>query len=300
MTETRALVKEFGWGGLNTKAASTGLPVLDCVHLQDMRVVGRDLVERLGIYPVASFTGNASAVDFDAGSSESYSNTVDTRVWALGLYFTIEFLVEPDTTAGTQGLVCAGHTTPSFIADITGGNIRVRVWDSSGTSTSITVGAAATSVQSVQLTRSGATLSARLNNGTAVTGSMSATLNLRTPAGDLRVGRDDGSNYYDGTFCYLRTYSVARSNHADRLVRMPCPRAEYVLADYDFNESSGGLAYDRSKYENNLIAQNTPTEIATLCHSAAPIRGLGMTVDENHRKQLLVMAGGKYYLADAG
>lgn len=289
---------EFGWGGLNTKASSTGLPVLECTELQDMRVVGMDLVQRRGIYRVAQVAGNNSAMDFDAGSSEYLSNAIDTRVWALGLYWTLEFAIEPDTAAGTMGLITAGSTTPALIVDITGGNIRARVWDSAATLTTLTVGAAATSVQTVQLTRSGATLSSRLNNGTAVTGSMSATLNVRTPVGDLRVARDDGTNYYDGTIDYVRLHSVAKSNHNDRLVRHPVPRASYVLADYDMNASATPLVYDRGRYENHLIAQNTPTEIATLCHNPAPIRGLSMSNDtQTNRKSLFVMAGGSYYLS---
>jgi hypothetical protein len=295
-----AKVPAFGFGGLNTRSNATGLPLLDLTVLQDMRVVGTDLVQRLGMVRVGQVTGQMSAMDFNAASSEVCAATIDTRVWALGLNWTVEFAIEPDTAAGTMGLVTAGHTTPAMIFDITGGNIRARVWDSAATLTTITVGAAATEVQTVQLTRNGATLSARLNNGTPVTGAMSATLNVRTPVGELRVARDDGANYFDGTACYLNVLSVTKDDHADRLIRMPNPRAEYVLACYDFNESAGGLVYDRSRYENHLVTANTPTEIAVLCHNPAPVRGLSMTADENNKKQLLVMAGGSYYIAAAG
>ena len=293
-------VKEFGYGGLNTRATSTGLPLLEMTELQDFRVVGKDLIQRNGIVRVAQLTGNMSAADFDAGSTEYMSNTVDTRVWALGLYWTVELAFEPDTVAGTQCVLCVGHSTHALIVDITGGNIRVRVWDSGGSATTITAGAAATSVQTVQITRSGATISTKLNNGAAVTGAISATLNVRTPVGDLRVARDDGTNYYDGTVCYVRLFSIVRANHNDRLVRLPNPRAEYVLCDLDFKQSAGGLVYDRSRYENHLIAQNTPSEIATLCHNPAPIRAVSMTRNvQTNRKEILVCAGGKYFIAGA-
>ena len=292
----RSVAHEFAWSGLNTRAPATGLPLLDCVELQDLRVVGTDLLQRYGIYGIGQLTGDFSAMDFDDVSSEHCSNTVDTRAWDLGLYFSVEFAIELDVATGTQGIVTVGHTTPSMIFDVTGGNIRARVWDSAGTATTITVGASAASLQTVQLTRNGATLSTRLDNGTAVTGSISATLAVRAPVGDLRVGRDDGTNYLNGTLDYLRLLSILKSNHNDRLIRLPNPRAEYVRADYDFNESTGNLVYDRSRYEAHLITQNTPTEIATLCHNPAPIRALSLNTDENNRKQLLVVAGGKYYL----
>lgn len=289
---------EFGFGGLNTRATSTGLPLLEMTVLQDYRVVGRDLLERLGIVRVAQLTGNAVAADFVPASSHYFSQAVDSRVWALGLYWTVELAIEPDTTAGTQGILTVGSTTPAMILDIDTLNIRLRVWDSAGSATTITVGAAAASLQTVQITRSGTTLSTRLNNGTPVTGTMSATLKVRTPVGDIRIGRDDGTNYFDGTIDYVRAFSIVKSNHNDRLIRFPAPRAEYVLADYDFKQSNT-LIRDRSRYENHLIAQNSPNEIATLCHNPAPIRALSMMRDvQTNRKQLLACAGGLYYVAD--
>jgi hypothetical protein len=291
---------EFGWGGLNTRATATGLPLLECTALQDFRVVGRDLVQRKGMVRVGQVTGNQSALDFAAASSESLANTIDTRAWSLGLYWSLEFVIEPDTVAGTQGLMYAGHTTPAMALDITGGNIRYRVWDSANTLTTVTVGTAATSVQSVLVTRSGATISTQLNNGTAVTGAISATLDVRAPVGELRVANDETGNFYDGTICKFDLFSIVKSHHKDRLVRCQSPRASYVRASYDFNVSAGLLAYDRSRYEAHLIAANTPTEITTLCHNPAPIRGLSMTPDAaTKRKSLLVMAGGSYYVCDA-
>ena len=292
----RIPIAKFGWGGLNTKAQTTGLPLLECVALQDMRVVGTDLVQRLGIVRTAQFTGNAKAMDFN-GTDEYLSNAIDTRVWALGMYWTVEVAVELDVTTGTQGILTAGHTTPSLILDMTSTNIRCRVWDSAGTATTITVGAASTSVQTVQVTRSAGTISTRLNNGTAVTGSIDSTKVCRTPVGDLRVALDDTTNYMNGTVDYVRAFAYTKTDHNDRLVRHPAPRAGYVLADYDMNGSAGGLVYDRSRYGNHLIAQNSPTEVTSLCHNPAPVRALGMVVDEvSNKKQMLVAAGGLYYL----
>ena len=289
----------FGWGGLNTRAKSTGLPMMECTVLQDLRVVGMDLVQRKGIVHIGQLTGNFSAMDFVAASSMSLESVADSRVWGLGLNWTVEVCVEPDLTTGTPGLFNAGHTTPSMEVYIDSGDWIFKVWDTGNTPTTVTVGAAAASKQTIQITRDGASIVTRLNNAAGGTGTMSATLSVRAPVGDLRLARDDASNYYDGTIDYLRVLSYTKADHNDRLVRLPNPRSSYVLADYDFKKT-GTLVYDRSRYENTLIALNTPTETATLCHNPAPVRALSLGVDENNRKQLLRVAGGKYYLATVG
>ena len=274
--------------------------MMDQTVCQDLRLVGTDLVQRLGISAVGQLTGTAKGMDFVAANSEYCSNAVDSRVWALGLYWTVELAVEPDLTAGTPGIFTAGTTTQAMEAYITGGDLTFKIWDSGNTATTITMGAAAAEVQTIQITRSAATLSTKINNGTAVTGSMSATLDVRTPVGDLRIARDDATNYYDGTVDYLRVLNgIVRADHNDRLIRLANPRAKHVFADYDFNESAGGLVYDRSRYGNHLITQNTPTEVTSLCHNPAPVRALSMFADVDGRKQVLMVAGGQHFIAGA-
>ena len=292
-------IVETSFSGINTRAPSTGLPLLECVDLREFRVVGKDLVQRKGMVRVNQMTGNQTALTFTAASSMALSNAVDSRVWKLGLYWTVEVAFQLTSASGTQGLVTAGHTTPSLMLDVTGGSIRCRAWDSAGTATTITVGTASTSVATVQVTRSGATLSTRLNNATAVTGSMSATLLGRTPVGDLRVMQDDGSNFGGGVFDKLDVFSIVKTDHNDRLVRLAAPRAGHVLASYDMNLEAGPLVYDRSRYGNHLIAANTPVEATSLCWNPAPVRGLSMMNDPSvNRKTLLVMAGGANYVAN--
>lgn len=292
-------VPKFGWGGLNTRADETGLPLLECVTLNDLRVVGMDLVQRKGIVRVAQLGGNAKALDFTSASSDMLSNLIDARVWGLGLKWTVEVLIEPDSTGGTDGIFCAGHTTPAMILDRTGGNVRFRVWDSGGTLSTATVGAEAATLQSVQITRDGTAITTRLNNVAGGTTTMSATLDVRTPVGDLRIARDNGGNYLDGTVDYLRVLSIVKDDHADRLVRLPNPRASYVLADYDMN-MTGTLVYDRSRYENHLIATNIATgdEVTSLCHNPAPVRAISMGVDKDNKRQVLIAAGGLYYIGE--
>lgn len=291
----RALVRKFAWGGLNTKAESTGLPMLDCVALQDMRLVGTDLVQRYGMVRVGRLGTDFTALEYN-GTDAYCESAIDARVWTLGTKWTLEVVVEPDVTAD-QGILCAGTTTASCILDISSDNYRFRIWDSGATLTTLTVGAAAASVQSIQITRDGATLSGRINNGTAATATMSATLSTRAPVGNLRVGRDDAANYFDGVIDNLRLYGYVKSSHGDRLVRHPCPRAEYVMADYAAMGTDSDL-FDRSRFENHLDAKGATANADALVHSPVPIRALRMGVDADGSRQLLAVGGGKFYIAE--
>lgn len=289
---------EFSWGGLNTRASATGLPLLDCVVLQDMRLVGTDLVERLGCVRLGQVSGNTKAMDFVAASSEECVAPVDTRVWEPSLYWTLEIAFEPDSASGTQGIFVAGHTTPSMELYIdSSDNIIFKSWDEDGAAVSVTVGAAAASLQTVQIVRDGASLVSRLNNVAGGTGTMEAAKDMETPVGDFRLGRDDESNYFDGTIDYLRLMSIVKSDHNDRLIRLPNPRARHVLADYDGNITAGLLVPDRSRYENHLVADSGVSEVTSLCHNPAHIRAISMGLDEDNKRQLFLAAGGIYYLA---
>lgn len=289
-------IREYGWTGLNTRANPFGLEPLECPEFYDVTVKGRDFTRRDGMARVGVLApGDLKAMDFDAGSSEACAATVDPRVWAMGTKFTVECCIELDGVGDNQAVFYAGSTTPAMALDTLSGNLRWRVWDSAGTLSTVTVGAAAASLQTIQLIRDGAALTTRLNNAAGGTGTMSATLSTRTPVGDLRIARNGGSDYFDGTIDYVRGFGLVKASHADRMLRHPDPCASYVLFDYDFNADST-VVLDRSVYENHLIAANTPTEVASLCHNPAPIRAMRMYVDFNNQKILAVQAAGTVYL----
>lgn len=294
----KQIVREYGWTGLNSRANAFGLEPLECPEFYDAIVVGRDLARRDGLSRVMRLApGDLKAMDFDAGSSEAIAIPIDTRVWTLGLNFTIECLVEPDGTGNDQAVFYAGATTPSCALDTASTNYRWRIWDSGGNLTTVTVGAVtADTVTSIQLCRNGSALTTRLNGTAGGTGTMSATLSTRAPVGDLRIARNGGTDYYDGTIDYIRGFGYTKSHHRDRLIRHPDPCASYVLFDYDFNADANTVVYDRSVFENHGLAVNTPTEATSLCHNPAPIRGMAMYVDHANQKYLYAQAGGSVYL----
>lgn len=286
----------FGWTGMNTRGNAYGMVPLECPEFTDLRVLGKDALRRDGIVRVGRVTGNASALDFVAADSEHIAIPIDTRVWALGKQFTIEVAVELDGTGDNQAVFYAGATTPTMALDTLSGNWRWRVWDSAATLTTVTVGTATTSTQTIQLIRDGASLTSRLDNVAGGTGSMSATLSTRTPVGDLRIARNGGSDYLDGTIDYVRGFGKVKADHNDRLVRCVDPCASYCLFDYDGNVDANAVYYDRSVYENHGTATNSPTEIATLCHNPAPVRALAMFTSETNQKYIYVEAGGAAYM----
>ena len=79
----RILQPNFAHGGLNTKTDSTGLPVMEHVVLQDLRVVGTNLEQRPGIVRVGRLDNALKAADLTAASSHYFSCPVDARVWSL-------------------------------------------------------------------------------------------------------------------------------------------------------------------------------------------------------------------------
>lgn len=283
------VVKVFPLGGLNSKAIEDGLPAPEATIAQSLRFSKGGFQKRPGSVRVLIAGSGASAYDFDAASSEYVSVPIDTRAWVMGTKFTIEVLVSPDIITGARTVFYAGITTPTQVLDTNSSSWRWRVWDSSGNLTTVTVGAASLSTtQSIQLVRDGASLTTRLDNVAGGTGTMSATLSTRTPVGNLRIARDDTTNYYDGKIDYLRGFAIARANHADRRVRFSDPKAEYVLFDYDFNASANAIVYDQSRFENNGEAFNTPTEVTSLCHNPAPIRAIHAYTDFDRRKRVFI------------
>lgn len=295
---TYSSIHEFGWGGLNTRADSTGLPLLECVTLEDVRVIGRDLIQRLGIVRIGKVAGNFKATDLTSGDSEHYTCAADSRIWTLGKYWTWEALVEPDGVTGTQVIQGFNHASDYPIrVYYNAAVLTVNIVDTDDAVVTLTSGTLTATKTAIQVTRNGTAVELKIDNSSVDTDTVADKVG-KAAGGDLYIGRDNGGNYYDGTIDYVRMFNTVKSSHADRLLRLPNPRARNVEMDLDFN-ATGTLIYDRSRYENHMVAVNSPTEIATLCHNPAPIRVLSLGIDpQEDKRQLLVLAGGNYFIAD--
>jgi len=286
--------KVFPVHGLNTRANEDGLPEPEATIAQNLRFGSGGFERRPGSVRVLVATSTEKAMDFDAASSEYVAVPIDTRVWTLGLKFTIEVCVAPDIATGARTVFYAGVTTPSIVLDTDSSSWRWRIWDSAGTLSTVTVGAVTLATNTIQLVRDGATLTSRLNNVAGGTGTMVATLLTRAPVGDLRFARNDGTDYYDGDIDYIRGFAVARSNHNDRLVRFADPKCEYCLFDYG-GPASGTQITDNSRWGNDGELLNTPAVSSTLCHNPAPVRAISAYTNHNRQKRVLIQAGSALY-----
>lgn len=282
--------KVFPVHGLNTRANEDGLPEPEATIAANLRFGSGGFERRPGSVRVLVATSSEKAMDFDAASSEYVAVPIDTRVWTLGLKFTIEVCVAPDIATGARTVFYAGVTTPSIVLDTDSSSWRWRIWDSAGTLSTVTVGAVSLATTTIQLVRDGASLTSRLNNVAGGTGTMVATLLTRAPVGDLRFARNDGTDYYDGKWDYLRGRAIVRADHNDRLVRFPDPKAETVLFDYG-GPASGTTVIDNSRWENHGEAFNTPTVATTLCHNPAPVRAISAYTNHSRQKRVLIQTG---------
>lgn len=290
----RAPIKRFL--GLNTKAIDDGLPAPEMVTFQNVRTDHGGIRKRPGMGRVLVATNDRKCMTFTAASSMyGEVGTCDPRVWALGTKWTVKCLWQPSTTGNAQTFFYAGTTTPSMVLDTNSGSVRWRVWDSAGTLTTVTVTATVAATQSLWLTRDGATLTSRADNVAGGTGTMSATLAVRTPVGALRFARDNSTNYFGGKLDYLTVETIVEANHNDRLLRCPDPRAAHVKADYDWSGTAPVL-YDRSSYGNHGTVTNTPVAAATLCHNPSVWRGISAYRDASNRKRIFGVAGASAYV----
>jgi hypothetical protein len=277
--------------GLNTRANEDGLPEPEATIAQNCRFGSGGFQKRTGSVRVLYATSTAKSMDFDAASSEYVAAPIDVRVWTLPTKFTIEVCVSPDIVTGTRTVFYAGATTPSVALDTDSSSWRWRIWDSAGTLSTVTVGAASLSTtQTIALYRDGASLTSRLDNVAGGTGTMSATLATRAPVGDLRIARNGGTDYFDGKIDYVRGFAIVRANHADRLLRFVDPKAEYVLFNYG-GPASGTTVLDESRWENHGEAFNTPAVATTLCHNPAPVRAIHAYTNYDRAKRVFAQAG---------
>ena len=289
--------------GLVTTASEDALPFPGFKTFQDIRVSEGDAKRRKGIVRLARASSDNKSLTLTSASSQYVAIPVDTRVWRLGTQFTIEGVVKPTVVTGTRTIVYAGVTTPSVVIDFTATTLRLRVWESDATLRTLSITAAANETHEFQFKRDGATLSVSLyrDGSSAVnTGSltMDATNLLRSPVGEVRLGRDSSTNYFDGQLDILRSFGIARADYLDGLLRFADPRAGYVLSDYDFKVTADDIIVDRSRFQNHGETSASPTSTTALGFQTSQGELIHGYTTRSGEKRILYVAGGLVHDVD--
>lgn len=265
---------------------------------QDCRSNKGAFERRAGMARVLRVTTTATCVDFASGSSQYISIPYDSRVWALGTRFTVEGLLNADSIASTRYILGRANTSPGITIHYESDqDFVVNVWDSSGTNTTVTdtsVGAAGTLI-AFRFTRNGANLTLQVNNRTAVTGTMSATLSLRTSTDAVQIGAHNSGTYFDGKIDFLRLHKTVRTTQRDGWSRLLNPRCPTVLADYCLETDANGIVLDRSRYGNHGAAQGSASSsgVTSLAINPAHVQALAHVVDAQGVRRLWGVYSGR-------
>ena len=285
--------------GANTTALDevSAFPVYS--DLTGMRVDRGPFRRRLGKSRLNKFDQTSNLIVFDA-TNDTVSIPADTRVFPWGTRFTFEALFR--TTGVGSARVVFGRAGASDvglkITHKTDSTIETVVTDSTGTATTITTAGtyAVGSDVRYQLVRDGASLTVR-TNGTSTTGTMHATRSLLQ--GQQAIGSDNAGSYYEGRIDFVRLLRTALSSQRYGYLRLPDPRASFVVFDYVVANNGNNTVMDRGPYEMHGTATGSPTTTgAPLAANSDPVTFIASNLDQNNERQSYVGVGPKVYPVD--
>ena len=288
-----------GKGGANTTQLDevSAFPVYS--DLTGMRVDRGPFRRRLGKARLTQFTATSDLIVFDA-TNDMVTLPSDTRIIPWGKRFTLEILFRTTSVTAARTIMGRGAAgaTCVKITHKTDSTIETVVTDSSGTATTITTAGtyAVGSDVRYQLVRDGASLTVR-TNGTATTGTMSATLSLANSA--QAIGVDNSASYYEGRIDFVRLLRTAAASQRWGYLRLPDPRASYVLFDYVVAANANNTVYDRGPYEMHATVTGSPTSTgAPLAPNSDPVTFIASNLDVNNERQSYVGVGPNVYPVD--
>lgn len=209
--------------------------------------------------------------------------------------WTIETLFKTDSIAADSFIVgrTSATATGITIKHTTTSTVVVTVTDSAAAAVTLTfTGIGAGVLCGLQVKRDGATLTGWLN-GTTVTGTMSATLDVAS--GNFTFFADNGASFYNGGIDYFRLWTVARSTRRDIYHRLLNPRHKDVRFDWVFVTDSVGDIQDRGRFGAHLVTAGSPAFTKdALCLNAAMVQGIAYNVRKNGSPELIVANGGRH------
>lgn len=297
MSRTEAQIIDFR-SGLQDTVDEDGQPLGQWQKFYEMETRKNGARRRKGIYRVArAGSDDQRSLNLVAASSHYIAAPIDTRLIAeMGTQFTVEWLVTPDDAA-TAPFLYWGVTTDCMRIDTSSSKLRVVVTDTGDTETTLTsTNNLPTSTVACQLVRDGASLTLRMDDTEEDTATMSAANLLKTPVGDLRIGTDSGpTNHFDGKIDKFLVLATARSNNNSGRLRFPDPRADYVLADYDFDKTTDSHIIDRSRYGNHGLVVNGASTANSQAHQTVAGSVIHHYRTRSKEPRVVVVAGEQLY-----
>jgi hypothetical protein len=137
---------------------------------------------------------------------------------------------------------------------------------------------------------------------TPTTGTYSAPT---VPTLPLRIGADQGGNYFAGVIDYVRVLDVARTDCRWWKMRLPDPKAAYVRFDMPMEIANATTLRvdDRSVYRNHGTAASgsssgSITSATTISTQVTPVTLINPRIDYENESRLDIVAGGKIYLVE--
>lgn len=268
--------------GANTTALghTSEFPVYPEINEIDVdRVVARRRKGKAAIY---TFTPISDLVEFD-GTDDIVVPYMDSRVYPLGVRFTVEALFYTTSVASNRYVVGRGGVAPAWLNVLhdTSSQVVVTLTDSAGNTATMTwTGVSAAQVCRLQVTRDGASVTGYLN-GTSKTATLASATNLMA-SGAYVLGADNAGSYFLGRIDYFRIFSVVKTTTRHLLLRLLDPRVPTVLCDYMVSKDANGKVIDRGAYEMHASTSGTPTTAGSyLAANAAPVRAITFNLEDN-------------------
>ena len=266
---------------------------------QNARVRDGLLGRRPGKARVAVAGTDGAALNFD-GAADYLTIPLDTRVWTLGLRWSIRMIVKSDLQpvadqyllgiagAGNKGVTLHVNSSKFLVAN---------VWDSAGNQTTLTstTDLAAGTAYPIMLTRDAGTLKLYVGRAVDDTDTMSSTLSCRTPSANIQIGCHNTANFFDGDIDHLTVYNTCLPNNLDGFLRPDDPMADDVTACYLMEKDANEYVEDLSRYGNTALATSAPISATGLSVQDAVVQGMAPFTDKAGKKRLLVVAGGRVY-----
>lgn len=287
---------------MNTRALADGLGALEWVELRDWRLSSGRLKPRPGMVRVERADTTIRGLSLN-GSSQYVEVAADARVWAAGTQFTIRAICTPSAFSGVQTLIGFKHATdvPVWLR-MDGGNVKATLRDSGGAEVTLTSSTTfSAGPLGIEVIRDGDALSLYVNGTEEDTDTMSGTLSLDDPGGNLLFGATGASpgSFFGGTMDGPEVLTIASHPTTESLVRFPDPRSSVCRAWYDFDLDANDVVRDYTRFRNHGRAIASPSDAAALSHPWAPIHGITSFLTRDGETRVFLVAGKNAYVVEA-